>query len=81
MHHEVAARTRVQEHDAARGFRVPAAIGSGCLYQISLHHDSLYSAEEMFTDGSFIQRLYIYIGKTFYVFFPTYIWVLKKPNN
>ena len=40
-----------------------------------------YSAEEMFTDGSFIQRLYIYIGKTFYVFFPTYIWVLKKPNN
>ncbi len=46
-----------------------------------LRNPKQFSAEEMFREGSFRQKLYIYLGKILYVFFPTYIWVLKKPNN
>lgn len=40
-----------------------------------------YYATEMIKDGSFAQKIYLFILKPFYFLCPTYIWILKKTQD
>ena len=46
----------------------------------TIKNHSKYFSEDLVKNGSFLQKIYLTIGKVFYFLIPTYIWILKKEN-